>query len=54
MKNNGAVVLNSVGVVELEGTLTHVHGVSGETGTHDHDHGTVSGVVGGSRVRGSR
>ena len=45
-----AVLIDSICVVQLKSTLTHVHGVSGPTWAYNHDLGVVGGGVGRARV----
>lgn len=54
MENDRAIIVDGVGAVELEGTLTHVHRVSREARAHHHNHRAVGSIVGGTRVGRSR
>ena len=54
MVDDRAVLVDGIGAVQLEGALTHVHGVGGPTWADDHDLSIVGGGVGGTRIGGGR
>ena len=53
MVDDRTILVDSIGVVQLEIALAHVHGVSGPTWTNYHDLRVLGRVVGGTGIRGS-